>query len=65
MKKHIDYDYAQKYVEGHGAGFAYNSIDGLLTCDFITTKSRIFIMYVNLVLFLRFIMRKFSIIWKS
>lgn len=60
--KHVDYDYIQKYVGSHGAGFGYNSPNGLLTCHFITTKSRAYVMYVNCVLFMRFVMRKLHII---
>lgn len=58
FEKHVDYDYMRKYVRGNGAGFTYNSENGLMRCLFICTKSRAYVMYVNCVLFMRFIKRK-------
>jgi hypothetical protein len=54
---HIDEEWINKKIHGHGGAFGYNSYTGLATLIFIGCKPGILIFWYNIILFFKYLKR--------
>jgi hypothetical protein len=58
MKKHIDARWIEGKIDGHGGGYTYSSAKGLAIIRFIGNKNCIQVFGYNVVLLLKYLVRK-------
>lgn len=59
-KEHVDSEWINKKIDGHGGSFSYNSYEGLVVIRYIGHKSRIQIFVYNVILFFKYLLRNYQ-----
>ena len=57
MKKHVDDDWINKMIDGHGGSYRVNKPNGLAVIGYIGHKNRIQVFGYNIILFFKYLRR--------
>lgn len=58
--RHVDHQWCMNKIDGHGGGIIYTRIPGFILFSYCGGKSRFTVMIYNLILIVRFLVRKAS-----
>lgn len=57
-KNHVDYEWFNKKVDGHGGSLGYSSVTGLAHIGYIGSTSRTKVFWYNILLYVKYLTRK-------
>jgi hypothetical protein len=60
-RRHVDCEWIDQKIEGHGGCYSFNSTRGLATIHFIFGKNKIQILWYNIILLFKYLARKMRI----
>jgi hypothetical protein len=56
-KEHIDYEWINKKIDGHGGVYSYKNPNGVIIINWIYGKNHIQIFWYNIILFIKYLIR--------
>ena len=60
-KEHVDYEWINKKINGHGGVYSFNKTNGIITISYIYGKNNIQLFWYNIILFIKYLIRYFKL----